>query len=71
MERVLLKSLQSCMLGGLAKECLLTITNLLFFIFLGDKKETHMHTLCVAITKQEAHTCVCANVFSTHLGSCM
>ncbi len=40
-------TLQSCMLGGLPKDCLLTITKLLFFIFLGDKKETHMHTLCV------------------------
>jgi hypothetical protein len=43
---------------------------LVFYFFRRQKGNTHAHFVC-AVTKQEAHMCVCANVFSTHLGSCM
>jgi hypothetical protein len=51
-------TLQSCMLGDLSKECLLTITKLLLFTFLGNKKETHMHTLCVPSSPSKKLLCV-------------
>jgi hypothetical protein len=52
-------TLQGCMLGGLLKECLLTITKLLFFTFLGDKKK-HTCTLCVCHDQAKtSYVCMC------------